>query len=122
MLSQQRVRSLMQQDSHQGIQTLLLPRRSVASFEDLSPEELAVLKKFYVKLARLALTDDDVHASHSLGEAEGRHQVKRVRAGKARTRAPAADTAATVSEADKVNKADKADKTDNADKTDKPES
>src|SRR4029079_14834272 len=34
--------------------------------EDLSPEELAVLKKFYVKLAKLAESDDDVHTSHSL--------------------------------------------------------
>ena len=44
--------------------------------EDLSPEELAVLKAFYVKLARLAETDDDVHSSHSLDEAAGLHQEK----------------------------------------------
>ena len=83
----------------------------LVDIEDLSPEELAVLKKFYVKLARLALTDDDVHASHSLDEAEGRHQVKRVGAGKARTRAPAADKTDKTDEADKADKADKTDKT-----------
>ena len=44
--------------------------------EDLSPEELAVLKQFYVKLAHLALSEIDVHASHSLDEAHDRHEVK----------------------------------------------
>ena len=44
--------------------------------EDLSPEELAALKTFYVKLAKLAESDDDVHTSHSLDEADDRHQVK----------------------------------------------
>jgi low affinity Fe/Cu permease len=44
--------------------------------EDLTPEELAVLKKFYVKLAKLAENDDDVHTSHSLDEADDRHHVK----------------------------------------------
>ncbi len=65
----------------------------LVDIEDLSAEELAVLKKFYVKLARLSLTDDDVHASHSLDEAEGRHRIKRASASKARTRAPAASDA-----------------------------
>jgi low affinity Fe/Cu permease len=44
--------------------------------EDLSPEELVVIKRFYVKLAKLAESDDDVHTSHSLDEADDRHQVK----------------------------------------------
>jgi len=48
----------------------------LVDIEDLSPEELAVLKKFYVRLAELAETDDDVHASHSLDEAEDRHENK----------------------------------------------
>jgi low affinity Fe/Cu permease len=48
----------------------------LVDIEDLSPEELAVLKTFYVKLAKLAENDDDVHTSHSLDEADGRHQVK----------------------------------------------
>jgi low affinity Fe/Cu permease len=52
--------------------------------EDLSPEELAVLKRFYVKLAKLAENDDDVHTSHSLDEAAGRHEVKLVAVGGAR--------------------------------------
>ena len=56
----------------------------LVDIEDLSPEELAVLKQFYVKLAALAETDDDVHASHSLDEAEGRHRHKLEVAGPAR--------------------------------------
>ena len=63
----------------------------LVDIEDLSPEELAVLKKFYVKLARLAETDDDVHASHSLDEAEDRHQGKLAVVGKARTYGPPDD-------------------------------
>ena len=38
--------------------------------EDLTEEELAVLKKFYVKLSKLALKDNDLHSSHSIDEAE----------------------------------------------------
>jgi len=49
----------------------------LVDIEDLSPEELAVVKAFYVRLARLAETDDDVHASHSLDEADELHQAKR---------------------------------------------
>jgi hypothetical protein len=69
----------------------------LVDIEDLSPEELAVLKKFYVKLAKLAETDDDVHASHSLDEADGRHQVKLAGAGKVRSpRAPVSESNAGV--------------------------
>jgi low affinity Fe/Cu permease len=58
--------------------------------EDLSPEELAVIKKFYVKLAELAENDDDVHTSHSLDEADDRHQVKLAGAAGARQAGPRA--------------------------------
>jgi low affinity Fe/Cu permease len=63
----------------------------LVDIEDLSAEELAVLKKFYVRLARLAETEEDVHASHSLDEAEDRHRRKRSAAGKARSRIALAD-------------------------------
>ncbi|RYD92761.1 MAG: low affinity iron permease family protein, partial [Sphingobacteriales bacterium] len=36
--------------------------------EDLSQEELDVLKKFYVKLAVLAKEGDDLHTSHSVDD------------------------------------------------------
>ena len=48
----------------------------LVDIEDLSPQELAMLKKFYVRLAKLAETDDDVHASHSLDEADDLHRTK----------------------------------------------
>jgi low affinity Fe/Cu permease len=65
----------------------------LVDIEDLTPEELAVLKKFYVKLARLAESDDDVHTSHSLDEADDRHKHKLAGVGKARVRHPVGNEA-----------------------------
>jgi low affinity Fe/Cu permease len=45
--------------------------------EDLSEEELAVLKKFYVKLSKLAEKENDLYSSHSIDEADYYHQQKR---------------------------------------------
>jgi low affinity Fe/Cu permease len=42
--------------------------------EDLSQEELEVLKKFYVKLSNLA--KNDLHSSHSVDDAEHVHEAK----------------------------------------------
>ncbi|HEX6334437.1 MAG TPA: low affinity iron permease family protein [Flavisolibacter sp.] len=44
--------------------------------EDLSQEELEILKKFYVRLSDLAKNANDLHSSHSVDEATGRHQHK----------------------------------------------
>ncbi|UAY53346.1 low affinity iron permease family protein [Ferruginibacter albus] len=44
--------------------------------EDLSDQELAVLKKFYVKLAKLAAKDNDLFSTHSIDEATEKHNVK----------------------------------------------
>ena len=44
--------------------------------EDLTEEELEVLKKFYVKLSRLSRKEIDVKASHSLEEAIQSHEKK----------------------------------------------
>ena len=44
--------------------------------EDLTDEELFLLKKFYVKLAMLAGKDEDLHSSHSLDEAHDYHKEK----------------------------------------------
>ncbi len=38
--------------------------------EDLTDEELEVLKKFYIKLSKIALKQNDLHSSHSIDEAE----------------------------------------------------
>ena len=46
--------------------------------EDLTEDELMVLKKFYVKLSNLAEKEDDLHTSHSLDEAHDYHESKQV--------------------------------------------
>jgi len=45
--------------------------------EDLTQDELEVLKKFYVRLSQLAREGNDLHSSHSVDEAEDVHQHKR---------------------------------------------
>ncbi len=47
--------------------------------EDLTPEELEKLKKFFVKLSKLAEKDDDISSSHTIEEAEDIHRSKRRR-------------------------------------------
>jgi low affinity Fe/Cu permease len=44
--------------------------------EDLTEEELAVLKKFYVKLSELAENEKDLYSSHSIDEADHYHKNK----------------------------------------------
>jgi low affinity Fe/Cu permease len=46
------------------------------AIEDLTEEELMVLKKFYVKLSTLAAKENDLHTSHSLDEAATLHEKK----------------------------------------------
>lgn len=41
--------------------------------EELTPEELQQLRKFYMHLAQLAKRDSDIHTSHSLDEANELH-------------------------------------------------
>ncbi|HEY0731095.1 MAG TPA: low affinity iron permease family protein [Chitinophagaceae bacterium] len=44
--------------------------------EDLTTDELEVLKKFYVKLSQLAKKEADIHKSHSIDEAKQSHEKK----------------------------------------------
>lgn len=44
--------------------------------EDLTEEEIHMLKSFYVRLAEKAEKEMDLHSSHSLDEAEEMHQQK----------------------------------------------
>ncbi len=44
--------------------------------EDLTEEELQVLKKFYVTLSDLAKKENNLHASHSIDEAEDNNEEK----------------------------------------------
>jgi low affinity Fe/Cu permease len=45
--------------------------------EDMSEEELKVLRAFYRHLSDMSKRDDDLGKSHSLDEAQQRHQFKR---------------------------------------------
>jgi low affinity Fe/Cu permease len=45
--------------------------------EDLTDDELQVLKKFYVKLSDLAEKESNLHASHSIDEAEDNNDRKK---------------------------------------------
>lgn len=47
--------------------------------EDLTEQELIVLKKFYIKLSTLAENENDLYSSHSIDEADHFHQQKRKR-------------------------------------------
>lgn len=53
-----------------------LSSNNLIGIEDLTEEELDVLKKFYAKLVALAQKEADIHSSHSLNEAEIRHKDK----------------------------------------------
>lgn len=44
--------------------------------EDLTSDELEVLKKFYIKLSDLAEQDNDLFSSHSIDEASAIHKKK----------------------------------------------
>jgi low affinity Fe/Cu permease len=49
------------------------------SVEDLSEDELEVLHKHYLKLAEMAKKDSKLTESHSIEEAEARHELKHKR-------------------------------------------
>ena len=44
--------------------------------EDLSQQELEILKKFYIRLSELAENENDLFSSHSVDEATGQHKHK----------------------------------------------
>jgi low affinity Fe/Cu permease len=44
--------------------------------EELTAEELEVLKKFYLHLNGLAKKESDIHATHSIDEADSSHKSK----------------------------------------------
>ena len=48
----------------------------LVNVEDLTEEELRTLHQHYAVLARLAKEEADLHASHSVDEAAGRHRDK----------------------------------------------
>ncbi|MGN6420716.1 MAG: low affinity iron permease family protein [Pseudobacter sp.] len=48
----------------------------LVDIEDLTEEELAVIKKFYTRLSRLAEKEGNVHATHSIDEANDNQEEK----------------------------------------------
>ncbi|WP_276483874.1 low affinity iron permease family protein [Paraflavitalea pollutisoli] len=48
----------------------------LVDIEDLTEEELTVIKKYYARISKLAAQEKDLHSSHSLDEAEDNHQAK----------------------------------------------
>lgn len=48
----------------------------LVDIEDLTEDELKVLKRFYIKLSDLAEKEKDLHLSHSVDEAASRHEQK----------------------------------------------
>lgn len=53
-----------------------LSSNRLVDVEDLAEDELQIIKQFYVHLAQLAKKDQNLHASHSLDEAEEIHEEK----------------------------------------------
>jgi low affinity Fe/Cu permease len=56
--------------AHEGASNRLI------NSEDLTEEELLVLKKFYIKLSELASKENDIHTTHSIDEASENHSEK----------------------------------------------
>jgi low affinity Fe/Cu permease len=56
----------------------------LVNVEDLTTDDLEMLKKFYIRLSSLAKKESDIHISHSLDEADIRH-ARKLEAGLAQT-------------------------------------
>jgi low affinity Fe/Cu permease len=56
--------------------------------EDLSDQELQVLKRFYVELAKVSKKNNDIHSTHSLDEAQENEQEKQLFHKKRKTKSP----------------------------------
>lgn len=67
--------------------------------EDLTEEEMEVLKKFYMKLATLSKKESALHLSHSIDEAEEKHREK-IKTGKEERKGKAKPEGKTSAEAD----------------------
>lgn len=53
-----------------------LASNRLVDIEDLTEQELAVIKKFYVKISRLAEKETNLYITHSIDEAADNHQRK----------------------------------------------
>lgn len=48
----------------------------LVAVEDLTADEIEVLKKYYTQLAKLSKEEKNIHTSHSIDEAEDNHEEK----------------------------------------------
>jgi low affinity Fe/Cu permease len=58
----------------------------IVDIEDITEEEMEVLEKYYQKLAELAQNTQPIKDSHSLSEAQMRHEMKQLEATKAKAK------------------------------------
>jgi len=56
----------------------------IVDIEDITEEEMEVLEKYYQKLAELASKSQPIKDSHSINEAQLRHEMKQLEATKAK--------------------------------------
>jgi low affinity Fe/Cu permease len=72
--------------AHEGASNRLI------NSEDLTEEELMVLKKFYIRLSELASKESDIHMTHSIDEATENHSEKMQKSkGKRKTKTATAE-------------------------------
>lgn len=62
----------------------------IVDIEDISEEELEILEKYYRKLAALAEKEKSIRQSHSIGEAQARHEMKVANSQKTKAKSPGA--------------------------------
>lgn len=53
-----------------------LASNRLIDIEDLTADEIEILKKYYVELARLSARDKSLHSTHSIDEAKEKHVEK----------------------------------------------
>jgi len=58
----------------------------IVDIEDITEEEMEVLEKYYQKLAELASKNQPIKDSHSINEAQLRHEMKQLEATKAKSK------------------------------------
>lgn len=72
-----------------------LASNRIVDIEDISEEEMEVLEKYYQKLAVLAQKAKSIEESHSLSEAQMRHEMKSVESHKAKVGSPKSEASKT---------------------------
>lgn len=72
-----------------------LASNRIVDIEDISEDELEVLEQYYRKLAELAKKQKTLKESHSISEAQARHELKSVESQKSKVKSPKSGSADT---------------------------